>query len=81
MGSCNVSQITSVPIQVFSLSQHMHKTGTHMRSVITRGQQTITLQDIDYKNKIIVIMAHDNGLTYLSKMYNDEWMEEKGFEI
>ncbi len=48
MGSCNISQITSVPIHVFSLSQHMHKTGTHMRSVITRGSQTITLQDIDY---------------------------------
>lgn len=47
-GSCNLSQITDEPIQVFSLSQHMHKTGTHMRSVITRGQQEIVLQDIDY---------------------------------
>lgn len=47
-GSCNISQITDEPIQVFSLSQHMHKTGTHMRSVITRGQQEIVLQDIDY---------------------------------
>ncbi|MBL9013323.1 MAG: hypothetical protein JNL83_04055 [Myxococcales bacterium] len=47
-GSCNVSQITSQPIQVFSLSQHMHKTGTHVRSVITRGTQEIVLQDVDY---------------------------------
>jgi hypothetical protein len=47
-GSCNLSQITDEPIQVFSLSQHMHKTGTHMRSVITRGQQEIVLQDIAY---------------------------------
>lgn len=47
-GSCNISQITSVPIQVFSLSQHMHKTGTHLKSVITRGQEEITLQDVDY---------------------------------
>ena len=47
-GSCNLSQITDEPIQVFSLSQHMHKTGTHLRSVITRDQQEIVLQDIDY---------------------------------
>jgi hypothetical protein len=47
-GNCNISDLTSVPIQVFSLSQHMHKTGTHMKSVITRGQQEIVLQDIDY---------------------------------
>jgi len=47
-GNCAISKITSVPIQVFSLSQHMHKTGTHMKSVITRGQQQIVLQDIDY---------------------------------
>jgi hypothetical protein len=47
-GSCDMSKITSVPVQVFSLSQHMHKTGTHMKSVITRGQEEIVLQDVDY---------------------------------
>ncbi len=47
-GVCNLSQVTNAPIQVFSISQHMHKTGTHVRSVITRGQQEIELQDIDY---------------------------------
>jgi hypothetical protein len=47
-GSCNISQLTSEPIHVFSLSQHMHKTGTHLKSVITRGQEEIVLQDIDY---------------------------------
>ena len=47
-GSCDISKITSVPVQVFSLSQHMHKTGTHLKSVITRGQQEIVLQDVDY---------------------------------
>jgi hypothetical protein len=26
----------------------MHKTGTHLKSVITRGQEEIVLQDIDY---------------------------------
>ncbi len=48
-GRCNISSITSVPVQVFSLSQHMHKLGTHMRSVITRGASSIMLQDIDYR--------------------------------
>lgn len=47
-GNCQVSSITSEPITVFAMSQHMHKLGRHMRSVVTRGAQTITLQDIDY---------------------------------
>lgn len=47
-GNCTVSQITSVPIQVFSLSQHMHKLGYHMRSTIVRDDTEIELQDIDY---------------------------------
>ncbi len=29
--------------------------------------------------KTVVIMLHDNGRSYLTKMYNDEWMEEQGF--
>ncbi len=77
-GNCNVSQISSVPIQVFSLSQHMHKTGTHMRSVVTRGQQTITLQDIDYNfesqgfqlvNPHVTLMPSDRITTYCT--YNN----------
>lgn len=28
---------------------------------------------------VIVMMIHDNGRSYLSKIYNDEWMGEKGF--
>lgn len=47
-GNCAVSSISSQPITVFALSQHMHKLGTHMRSVVTRGSEQITLQDIDY---------------------------------
>lgn len=47
-GNCNVSNITSAPIQVFALSQHMHKLGTHMRSVVRRGTTDIVLQDIAY---------------------------------
>jgi len=29
--------------------------------------------------KVIVMMIHDTGRNYLTKMYNDEWMEEQGF--
>ena len=47
-GVCNISAITSQPIQVFSLSGHMHKTGTRVKSVITRGTQEIVLQDEPY---------------------------------
>lgn len=48
-GKCNISSITNEPIQVFALSQHMHKLGTHMKSVITRsGSPDIVLQDIPY---------------------------------
>lgn len=47
-GNCQVSNITDEPITVFAMSQHMHKLGKHMRSVVTRGSETITLQDIPY---------------------------------
>jgi cystathionine beta-synthase len=41
------------------------------------------LTDLKKKNelngKLIVMMVHDTGRNYLSKIYSDEWMEEKGF--
>ena len=33
------------------------------------------------KPSTIVTIIPDNGAKYLSKMYNDEWMKEKGFEL
>jgi hypothetical protein len=46
---CHLSNAVSQPIEVFSLSQHMHRLGTHMRSVVTHSDSTTeTLQDIDY---------------------------------
>jgi hypothetical protein len=48
-GTCNVSAITDVPIQVFSLSQHMHRLGHHLRTLVTRGDDEFMLQDIDYE--------------------------------
>lgn len=48
-GTCNISNITSTPIQVFALSQHMHKHGRNLRSVVRRaGSPDIVLQDIPY---------------------------------
>ena len=47
-GTCNISRITSVPVQVFALSQHMHKLGRHLKTVIRRGDQEIVLQDVPY---------------------------------
>lgn len=38
-------------------------------------------EGIDPATKTYVIMIHDNGRTYLSKIYNDEWMTEHGFDI
>jgi cystathionine beta-synthase len=31
------------------------------------------------KGKTVVVMLHDNGRNYLSKIYNDDWMTEQGF--
>lgn len=33
----------------------------------------------ELEGKVIVMMTHDTGRTYLSKMYNDDWMEKEGF--
>lgn len=46
-GSCRLSNVTDEPIQVFALSQHMHKLGTHMKSVIDRPTELV-LQDVPY---------------------------------
>jgi cystathionine beta-synthase len=31
------------------------------------------------KDDLVVVIFHDHGSRYLGKMYNDEWMREKGF--
>ncbi len=31
------------------------------------------------RNDVIVVVFHDHGTRYLGKMYNDDWMREKGF--
>ena len=31
------------------------------------------------KNDVVVVLLHDSGSRYIGKIYNDEWMKEKGF--
>ncbi len=41
------------------------------------------LKDLDAEGKAkdinVVMMVHDSGRSYLSKIYNDDWMQEQGF--
>jgi cystathionine beta-synthase len=39
----------------------------------------LQLRDRFTKNDVVVVIFHDHGTRYLGKMYNDEWMREKGF--
>ena len=33
------------------------------------------------KNDVIVVLLHDSGSRYIGKIYNDNWMKEKGFKL
>ncbi len=37
------------------------------------------LQDQFTENSFVVVILHDHGSRYISKIYNDEWMKEQGF--
>lgn len=39
----------------------------------------IQLKDELQTGDVVVVIFHDHGTRYLGKMYNDEWMMEKGF--
>lgn len=39
----------------------------------------LQLADRFTKDDLIVVIFHDHGSRYLGKMFNDEWMREKGF--
>ena len=39
----------------------------------------IQLRDHFKDDDVIVVIFHDHGTRYLGKMFNDEWMREKGF--
>ena len=31
------------------------------------------------KGQVVVVLLHDSGSRYIGKIYNDEWMKDKGF--
>jgi cystathionine beta-synthase len=39
----------------------------------------LQLRDHFVEDDVIVVVFHDHGSRYLGKMYNDDWMREKGF--
>jgi cystathionine beta-synthase len=39
----------------------------------------LQLKDRFTKEDVVVVIFHDHGTRYLGKMFNDEWMREKGF--
>ena len=39
----------------------------------------IQLRSTSRDDDLIVVIFHDHGTRYLGKMFNDEWMREKGF--
>ena len=39
----------------------------------------LQLRDRFNENDVVVVIFHDHGSRYLAKMFNDEWMREKGF--
>jgi cystathionine beta-synthase len=39
----------------------------------------LQLKDNFRRDDVVVVIFHDHGSRYLGKMFNDEWMREKGF--
>ncbi len=39
----------------------------------------LQLKDRFTRNDVIVVIFHDHGSRYMGKMFNDDWMREKGF--
>ena len=39
----------------------------------------LQLKDRFHEDDLVVVIFHDHGSRYLAKMFNDEWMREKGF--
>jgi cystathionine beta-synthase len=39
----------------------------------------LQLKDNFHRGQVVVVIFHDHGSRYLGKMFNDDWMREKGF--
>ncbi len=44
-------------------------------------QGLVQLKDKFTKDDVVVIVLHDHGSRYVAKIYNDDWMRERGFLI
>ncbi|MFN8298594.1 MAG: pyridoxal-phosphate dependent enzyme [Chitinophagales bacterium] len=42
-------------------------------------QGLVQLKDKFSKDDVVVVILHDHGSRYVAKIYNDEWMRERGF--
>lgn len=42
-------------------------------------QGLLQLKDRFDENSVVVVIMHDHGSRYVAKIYNDEWMRERGF--
>ncbi|HRD38921.1 MAG TPA: pyridoxal-phosphate dependent enzyme, partial [Bacteroidia bacterium] len=39
----------------------------------------LQMKDMFKKGDVVVVIFHDHGTRYLGKMFNDDWMRERGF--
>jgi len=39
----------------------------------------LQLQDELTENDVVVVLFHDHGSRYVGKIFNDDWMRERGF--
>ena len=42
-------------------------------------QGLVQLKDKFKKDDVVVVILHDHGSRYMGKVYNDDWMRERGF--
>ena len=45
----------------------------------TAIQGLLQMKDQLKKDDLVVVILHDHGSRYVAKVYNDDWMKEKGF--
>jgi cystathionine beta-synthase len=41
--------------------------------------RTFTIKEHFKPDDIVVVLFHDSGSRYVGKMFNDDWMRERGF--
>lgn len=42
-------------------------------------QAVVQMKDRFKADDMVVVVLHDHGSRYVGKIYNDDWMREKGF--